>query len=400
MEEYDMSEDVKNAEDVSIDEQASVESEEQLDETQVIEDVQAGEEVVEEAQSEEESEEISEESSEDLEEGMHSKKKKEEEMEESAPIATPKTKAGVIQAAVDMLKSAKKEDAQKLFAKMVAVSEDEVDEDNDQEVKDADKAMKASLPKKNELKAKAKVEAIDFDEDLDLIIKEEATLSDGFREKAATIVEAVLTSKLAESVERLEAEYVQNLEEEVSEIQSSLVEKVDAYLNYVVENWMKENEVAVSTGLRTEIAEDFMTSLQSVFKEHYIEIPEGKEDLLDELSDQVAELEESLNKTTEDNIKLHEANNVHVKAEIVREASSGLAETDAEKLAKLVEDVEFDNKETFEQKVATIKESYFKGEVTESVDEVNSMAGEDTAEIVESSEAMSRYTQAITKFNK
>ena len=385
-----MSEDVKNAEDVSIDEQASVESEEQLDETQVIEDVQAEEEVVEEAQEE----------AEELEEA---KAKKEDDLEEDAPkaIATPKTKAGVIQAAVDMLKSAKKEDAQKLFAKMAAVSEDEVDEDNDQEVADADKALKASLPKKkNELKAKAKVEAIDFEEDLDTIIKEEATLSDGFREKAGAIVEAVLTSKLAESVERLEAEYVQNLEEEVSEIQNSLVEKVDSYLNYVVENWMKENEVAVSTGLRTEIAEDFMTSLQSVFKEHYIEIPEGKENLLDELSDQVAELEESLNKTTEDNIKLHEANNVHVKADVVREASSGLAETDAEKLAKLVEDVEFDNKETFEQKVATIKESYFAKEVTESVDEVNSMAGEDTAEVVEVSEAMSRYTQAITKFNK
>tara|TARA_B100001113_G_scaffold111602_1_gene90580 strand:+ start:5650 stop:6831 length:1182 start_codon:yes stop_codon:yes gene_type:complete len=393
MEEYDMSEDVKNAEDVSIDEQASVESEEQLND-EIVEDVQAEEEVVEETQAEEES-------SEELEEAK--KSSKEEEMEEEAPktVSIPKTKAGVIQAAVDMLKSAKKEDAQKLFAKMSAVSEDEVDEDNDQEVGDYDKAMKASLPKKkNELKAKAKVEAIDFDEDLDTIIKEEATLSDGFREKASAIVEAVLTSKLAESVERLEAEYVQNLEEEVSEIQNSLVEKVDSYLNYVVENWMKENEVAVSTGLRTEIAEDFMTSLQSVFKEHYIEIPEGKENLLDELSDQVAELEESLNKTTEDNIKLHEANNVHVKANVVREASSGLAETDAEKLAKLVEDVEFDNKETFEQKVATIKDSYFKGEVTESVDEVNSMAGEDTAEVVEVSEAMSRYTQAITKFNK
>lgn len=394
-----MSEDVKNAEDVSIDEQASVESEEQLDETQVIEDVQAEEEVVEEAQSEEESEEISEESSEDLEEGMYSKKKKEEEMEESAPIATPKTKAGVIQAAVDMLKGVKKEDAQKLFAKMAAISDDK-DLDESEDDGSVAKAIAAAPSKKNELKAKAKVEAIDFDEDLDTIIKEEATLSDGFREKASAIVEAVLTSKLAESVERLEAEYVQNLEEEVSEIQNSLVEKVDSYLNYVVENWMKENEVAVSTGLRTEIAEDFMASLQSVFKEHYIEIPEGKENLLDELSDQVAELEESLNKTTEDNIKLHEANNVHVKADVVREASSGLAETDAEKLAKLVEDVEFDNKETFEQKVSTIKDSYFKGEVTESVDEVNSMAGEDTAEVVEVSEAMSRYTQAITKFNK
>jgi len=389
-----MSEDVKNAEDVSIDEQASIESEEQLDETQVIEDVQAEEEVSEEVQAEE----VSEEASEELEEA---KAKKEGDLEEDAPkaIATPKTKAGVIQAAVDMLKGVKKEDAQKLFAKMAAISDDK-DLDESEDDGSIAKAIAAAPSKKNELKAKAKVEAIDFDEDLDTIIKEEATLSDGFREKASAIVEAVLTSKLAESVERLEAEYVQNLEEEVSEIQNSLVEKVDSYLNYVVENWMKENEVAVSTGLRTEIAEDFMASLQSVFKEHYIEIPEGKENLLDELSDQVAELEESLNKTTEDNIKLHEANNVHVKADVVREASSGLAETDAEKLAKLVEDVEFDNKETFEQKVSTIKDSYFKGEVTESVDEVNSMAGEDTAEVVEVSEAMSRYTQAITKFNK
>jgi hypothetical protein len=380
-----MSEDVKNAEDVSIDEQAS--SEEQLnDENQVIEDVVESEEAVEETAEVE------------LEEA---KAKKEDDLEEDAPkaIATPKTKAGVIQAAVDMLKGVKKEDAQKLFAKMAAISDDK-DLDEEEDVDSVAKAIASAPSKKNELKAKAKVEALDFDEDLDTIIKEEATLSDGFREKASAIVEAVLTSKLAESVERLEAEYVQNLEEEVSEIQNSLVEKVDSYLNYVVENWMKENEVAVSTGLRTEIAEDFMTSLQSVFKEHYIEIPEGKENLLDELSDQVAELEESLNKTTEDNIKLHEANQSHEKVSIVREASSGLAETDAEKFAKLVEDVEFDNKETFEQKVATIKQSFFKGEVTESVDEVNSMAGEDSAEVEPVSEAMSRYTQAITKFNK
>jgi len=381
-----MSEDVNNAEELSIDEQASEVSEEQLnDENQVIEDVveDANEEVVE-----------------STEEELEEAKKKEDDLEEDAPksVATPKTKAGVIQAAVDMLKSAKKEDAQKLFAKMAAISEDEIEESEDDG--SVAKAIAAAPSKKNELKAKAKVEALDFSDDLDTIIAEEATLSDGFKEKASTIVEAVLTSKLAETVERLESEYVQNLEEEVSEIQGSMVEKVDSYLNYVVENWMKENEVSVSQGLRTEIAEDFMTSLQSVFKEHYIEIPEGKENLLDELSDQVAELEESLNKTTEDNIALHGANQSHEKAAIVREASSGLAETDAEKFAKLVEDVEFDNKETFEQKVATIKGSFFKGEVTESVDEVNSMAGEDTAEIVEVSDSMSRYTQAITKFNK
>ena len=380
-----MSEDVKNLDAEDIQEQAS---EEVLnDEEQVVEG--AEEEVVEET-------EVSEESVEDLEEA---RKAKEEDMEESKEIPMPKTKAGVIQAAVDMLKSARKEDAQKLFAKMTKI--DEVDEDNDAEVADFDKAMKGSLPKKkNELKAKAKVEAVDFDEDLDTIISEEATLSDGFRDKASTIFEAVLTSKLAEEVERLEAEYAQNLEEEVSDIEGSLVEKVDSYLNYVVENWMKENEVAVNQGLKTEIAEDFMTSLQQVFKEHYIEVPEGKEDLIDDLADQVAELEESLNKSTEENISLHGQVSSFEKDEVIRNASSGLAETEAEKLAKLCEDVEFDNKETFEQKVETIKQSYFKGEVNESVDEVNSIAGEDEAPAEELSDVMSRYTQAITKFNK
>ena len=382
-----MSEDVNNnnAEDIS--EQAS--DEVLNDEEQVVEGTE--EEVVEETQ-----EEVTEESVEDLEEA---KKAKEEDMEESKEVSIPKTKAGVIQAAVDMLKSARKEDAQKLFAKMAKI--DEVDEDNDQEVADADKAMKDSLPKKkNELKAKAKVENVDFDEDLDTIIKEEATLSDGFRDKASTIFEAVLTSKLAEEVERLEAEYAQNLEEEVTDIESGLVEKVDSYLNYVVEGWMKENEVAVSQGLKTEIAEDFMTSLQAVFKEHYIEVPEGKEDLIDDLAEQVSELEESLNKSTEENISLNSQVHSFEKDAIIRDASSGLAETEAEKLSKLAEDVEFDTKDSFQQKVDTIKQSYFKGEVSESVDEVNSMAGEDTAEIVESTEAMSRYTQAITKFNK
>ena len=382
-----MSEDVKNLDAEDIQEQAS---EEVLnDEEQVVEGTE--EEVVEETQSEE--------SVEDLEEAKVKKEMDhEEESVQPKAVEIPKTKAGVIQAAVDMLKSARKEDAQKLFAKMTKI--DEVDEDNDAEVAEFDKAMKGSLPKKNELKAKAKVEAVDFDEDLDTIISEEATLSDGFRDKASTIFEAVLTSKLAEEVERLEAEYAQNLEEEVSDIDAQLVEKVDSYLNYVVENWMKENEVAVNQGLKTEIAEDFMTSLQAVFKEHYIEVPEGKEDLIDDLADQVAELEESLNKSTEENISLHGQVSSFEKDEVVRNASSGLAETEAEKLAKLCEDVEFDNKEAFEQKVETIKQSYFKGDVNESVDEVNSIAGEDEAPAEELSDVMSRYTQAITKFNK
>ena len=319
----------------------------------------------------------------------------EEEMKESAPkVETPKTKAGVIQAAVEMLKKAKKEDAQKMFAKLVTI---DGEEDSVKSGDDAANAVKSKMP---EPKAKAKVEAMDFDEDIDAIIKEEATLSDGFRGKASAIFEAVLTSKLSQEIDRLEAEYAQNLEEEVSEVQSSLVEKVDSYLNYVVEGWVKDNELAVTQGLRTEIAEEFMTSLQSVFKEHYIEVPEGKEDLVDDLNEQVTELEETLNKTTEDNIDLHNKVQAFEKSEVVREQSSGLAETEAEKLASLVEDIEFDNKETFEMKVRTVKESYFKSDVEEAADEVDSLLGEENVSNETVSESMAKYTQAITNFTK
>ena len=320
---------------------------------------------------------------------------KEEQVKESAPkIETPKTKAGVIQAAVEMLKKAKKEDAQKMFAKLVTIDGEE------DSIKSSDAAADAVKGKMPEPKAKAKVESIDFEEDIDAIIKEEATLSDGFRDKASAIFEAVLTSKLSEEIDRLEAEYAQNLEEEVSEVQSSLVEKVDSYLNYVVEGWMKDNELAVQQGLRTEIAEEFMTSLQSVFKEHYIEVPEGKEDLVDELNEQVTELEETLNKTTEDNIKLHTAVQEFEKQEVVREQSLGLAQTEAEKLASLVEDIEFDNRETFEMKVKTVKESYFTKDVTETADEVDSLLGEENVSDETVSESMAKYTQAITNFTK
>ena len=319
---------------------------------------------------------------------------KESVKKESAPkVNVPKTKAGVIQAAVEMLKAARKEDAQKMFSKMA------LGDDEEASVKSADDAVKG-VKKVADPKAKAKVEAIDFDEDLENIISEEATLSDGFRDKAQAIFEAVLTSKLSQEIDRLESEYAQNLEEEVSEVQESLVEKVDSYLNYVVESWMEENKVAINNGLRTEIAEDFMTSLQSVFKEHYIEVPEGKVDLVDELNESVTELEETLNKTTEDNIALHQKVQDFEKQEVVREQSSGLAETEAEKLASLVEDIEFDNKENFEMKVKVVKESYFKQEGSESVDEVDSLLGEENVSEEAVSETMAKYTQAITNFKK
>jgi len=310
----------------------------------------------------------------------------EEDEDEVEEIAIPKTKAGVINAALDMLKKARKDEAQQLFAKMTKMSESE---DVGKMVKKGEKAGPN----------KAKVEDVDFGEDLDLIVSEEATLSDGFRDKAGAIFEAAYKSKVSAEIDRLESEYAQNLESEVNDLNESLVEKVDSYLNYVVENWISENEIAIEQGLRTEIAEQFMDSLQSVFKEHYIEVPEGKANLIDDLADQVAELEEQLNKTTEDNIQLHEKAQSFERANIVRKQSSGLAVTEAERLASLVEDIDFDDADTFEMKVKTIKDSYFEKEVSESVDEADALVGEEEP-LVESSNTMNAYTQAISKHIK
>ena len=304
----------------------------------------------------------------------------EEEEEEPTEVSVPKTKAGVINAAVEMLKKAKKVEAQAIFKKMVTNEGVEVVEATEEE-------------------DGTDVSHIDYSEDLDALVSEEATLSDGFRDKAGIVFEAALQSKVSTEIDRLESEYAQNLEEEVTELQTSLVEKVDNYLSYVVENWMKENEVAVSAGLRTEIAEDFMASLQTVFKEHYIEVPEGKADLIDDLADQVSELEEALNKSTEENISLHTSTQSFERAEIVREQSLGLADTEAEKLASLVEAIDFEDKETFEMKVKTVKESYFQNVTEDAVTEVDAAIGNDDATDVELSDSMSRYTQAITKSN-
>ena len=327
------------------------------------------------------------------------KEDEKEEVEETAPaFKTPNTKAGVINAAVEMLKKAKKHEAQAMFAKMNKMDESEDDGSVDKAIK---KVGKAAEPKAGSSNASAKAEAVEFDysEDLDALVSDEATLSENFRAKAEAIFEATLKSKLSAEIDRLEGEYAQNLEEEVGELKTTMVEKVDNYLNYVVESWMKENEVAVQTGLRTEIAESFMDSLQTVFKEHYIEVPEGKADLIDDLADQVSELEEALNKSTEENISLHTSTQSFERAEIVREQSLGLADTEAEKLASLVEAIDFEDKETFEMKVKTVKESYFQNVTEDAVTEVDAAIGNDDATDVELSDSMSRYTQAITKSN-
>jgi len=233
----------------------------------------------------------------------------------------------------------------------------------------------------------------DFSGDLSALIDNEATLSEEFKDKAAIIFEAAIKSKLSDEIDRLEEKYNEELTAEVDATKADLVEKVDNYLNYVVENWMAENQVAIQQGLRTEIAENFMNSLKDLFTESYIDVPESKVDLVDELSTTVDELEEKLNSTTAKAIEMAEQLEGFQRSAIISEASKDLADTQVEKLKKLVEDIDFDNEETFAKKVATVKESYFSKKVTESKDEIEESFDDE----IETSDVMAQYVSAIKK---
>jgi hypothetical protein len=292
----------------------------------------------------------------------------------------PKTKAGMMSAAVGAMQGMSKEKLSGVLATLTAGTH--------ADAFDGEEIAETAI----DLDYKA-----DFSEDLNALVAEEATLSEEFKEKAEVIFEAAIKSKLAEEIDRLEEKYNEELAEEVATTKADLVEKVDSYLNYVVENWMEENKLAVQSGLRTEIAEKFMNSLKDLFVESYIEVPESKVDLVDELAENVEELENALNETTAKNISMAEELEQYKRDAVIREHSTGLAETQIEKLKDLVEDFDFDTEEAFSAKVATVKESYFTKKVTESAAIEEDESGDD---IVETSPMMAQYLSAIQKTNK
>ena len=286
----------------------------------------------------------------------------------------PKTKASMISAMTSKMLKMSKDDMAKLHAQYhnesVEMEEDEVISESPE---------------------------VDTTAELDALVESEATLSDEFKAKTATIFEAAVKTKVSEEIDRLEAQYKEELEEEVSSTKADLVEKVDSYLNYVVETWMKENQIAIQNGLRNEIAENFMNKLKDLFTESYIEVPESKVDLVDELAESVEELETKLNETTQKVIDTTEELEVYKRDTIIREASRDLADTQVEKLKTLVSDIVFDNEETFAEKVETVKESYFKKEVVETSDDT--IMESDEADTVEISDQMSRYVDAVKKIS-
>lgn len=290
----------------------------------------------------------------------------------------PRTKAGMINAAYTKMSGMKREELSAVLSKLMA---EDIDMDEE--------AVAESHAELNY--------STDFSEDLNALVQSEATLSEEFKEKAEVIFEAAIKAKLSEEIDRLEAKYEEELAEEIESTKSDLVEKVDSYLNYVVETWMEENKVAIQTGLRTEIAEEFMTKLKGLFEESYIDVPESKVDLVDELAETVEELEEKLNRTTEQAITMAEELEMYKRDAIIREAARDLAETQVEKLKSLVEDVDFEDEETFARKVTTVKESYFSKKVTT---ESSKFDQEEETETTVTSDTMARYLSAIKKTTK
>jgi len=248
-----------------------------------------------------------------------------------------------------------------------------------------------------------KAESVDIDgnfsEDLNALVESEATLSEEFKAKTAIIFEAAVKSKISEEINRLETEYQEQLDEEIQNTKVDLEEKVNSYLNYVVEQWMEDNKLAIQSGLRSEIAEGFMDKLKDLFVESYVEVPESKIDLVDELATANEELEEQYNEAVSKAMAISEELDQYKREAIIREASRDLAETQVEKLTKLAESVDFESEEAFAAKVATLKESYFSQKTATSV--IAEESEDDTAdEAVETSAMMEQYLTALRKTTK
>ena len=238
-----------------------------------------------------------------------------------------------------------------------------------------------------------------FKEDVDALVKDEDTLSEGFKAKAETIFEAALQSKIIAETAKLEERYESDLAGEVEAIKEDLVDKVDGYLTYVVENWMKDNEVAIEHSLKSEITESFIDSLGQLFSEHHINVPADKGDILDALSEEAKDAKAQLNDATANAMDLAEKVKAFERKDIVTEACKGLAATEEAKLRELTEAVEADDNESYAAKVATIKESYLNKDTTvEATPEVDAITEDtDTQEPKVIDANMQQYLSAIER---
>jgi len=266
---------------------------------------------------------------------------------------------------------------------------------HDKEDEKKKEMMKAGYHKED--KAESDEDSLDIKSDVDALIGD-SDLSEEFKQKAATIFEAAIKSKVKAEAKRLEGEYETKLQENTESHKAEMVEKVDSYLNYVVEEWMKENQIAIERGIKGEIAEDFIGGLKKLFEDHYIDVPDEKYNVLEDQASKIEELEKKLNESIDKNVELNKANGELKRQDIIDETSEDLADTAKEKFNKLAEEVEYSNEDDFRTKVKTIKESYFgKKEVKQDNEIDNVAAGESAEQPADLSNAMAAYSAAISK---
>ena len=294
----------------------------------------------------------------------------------------------------------KKEDVKEVAEKDKEKEVKEVADKEDEKKKEVSEvADKEKEAKKEMMTAKDKVKNMDMKEDVAALTEGEE-LSEEFKQKAATVFEAAVKAKLVEEIENLEGEYETKVNEKVSEVKEEIVDKVDAYLNYVVEEWMKENELAIEKGLRNEITEDFIGGLKSLFESHYINVPQEKYDVIESQAAEIEKLKEDINKSMEKNIELNQKIAESTREDIIKDVSSDLAATEVDKLKGLAEGIEYKDAESFRKSVETLKNSYYpkaKASDTESNEVAEQNAGSPSVNL---SESMAAYTAAISKSKK
>jgi len=275
----------------------------------------------------------------------------------------------------------------------------ESEEDSkDKEVKEEDKEKEEGygMKMKKEETSETESDKIDVSADVAALIKDE-DLSENFKNKAATIFEAAVNAKVKEQKEKIQAAYDEKLQEDIESQKGELVTKVDSYLNYVVEEWMKENSIAIERGIKGEIAEDFISGLKKLFEDHYIDVPDEKYNVLEDQANKIEELEKKLNEQVDKNVEQNKAMGEVKRQNIIDEASKDLADTAKEKFNKLAEEVEYSSEKDFTTKIDTIKESYFGKKVETSGNEIDDVAAGESSQPEDLSNAMAAYTAAISK---
>ena len=289
------------------------------------------------------------------------------------------------------------------------VDEEEVDEDEevvaeaaDEDEKEEKGEKKHKEGKKEEEEEEEVKEEFDIEEDVNALLAGEE-LSEEFQEKARTIFEAAIKSRVAEIKEQIQSKYEEQLIEEVAAIKSELVDRVDAYLEYVADEWIQENALAVEHGLKTEMTESFLQGMKSLFEDHYVTIPEDRYDVIESMVDKLDEMEEKLNEQIQRNVALNRRLAESVADVIFADVAEGLALSQKDKLASLAENVEFDSEANYREKLVTLRESYFPtntGTQRDDSENLSEEASHEGTELTSVSPIMEAYLQTLSRVAK